>query len=324
MIDGLLRLGAVLPEDPQYLDLQRLHEAVTGLALGLVLFSAFIHASWNFLLKKSGGGTGLITARLGPRSLVIYAPIVPALHLVCRATTFQPMHLALMFGSGMIHTVLLPAARPRVPQRRRPVDRLSARARHGPLLTIVVAVLMPGRAPGPTAIVGAVLIGASGAAAHGQSLRLAQERRAPRRGFALLTGCTIAGYTIFDKASVAAWLIPPLLYDWGCNFFRVIVLVPLARRRAPGRHGDARGASGAARVIAIALALAAFLHPRAHRDGVHAGEPRGTGARGLDPLRGPHGRALPARGRPHAPRRSPRSGMVLGIAGLTLLCLEIA
>jgi len=24
MVDGLLRLGAVLPEDPQYLDLQRL------------------------------------------------------------------------------------------------------------------------------------------------------------------------------------------------------------------------------------------------------------------------------------------------------------
>jgi hypothetical protein len=34
---------------------------VTAVALALVLSSAFIHASWNFILKKSGGGTGLIT-----------------------------------------------------------------------------------------------------------------------------------------------------------------------------------------------------------------------------------------------------------------------
>ena len=35
---------------------------MTGLALLLVLTSALIHASWNFLLKKSGGGPGLIAA----------------------------------------------------------------------------------------------------------------------------------------------------------------------------------------------------------------------------------------------------------------------
>ena len=48
---------------------------MTGLALALVLTSAFIHASWNFLLKKSGGGTGLITAA-SLLSLAVYAPIV--------------------------------------------------------------------------------------------------------------------------------------------------------------------------------------------------------------------------------------------------------
>jgi uncharacterized membrane protein len=44
----------------------------------------------------------------------------------------------------------------------------------------------------------------------------------------------IATYTIWDKASVAAWLIPPLLYDWGCNVFRCAVLLPWARHRVPG------------------------------------------------------------------------------------------
>jgi uncharacterized membrane protein len=44
----------------------------------------------------------------------------------------------------------------------------------------------------------------------------------------------IATYTIWDKASVAAWLIPPLLYDWGTNAFRCLVLLPWARHRVPG------------------------------------------------------------------------------------------
>jgi uncharacterized membrane protein len=62
----------------------------------------------------------------------------------------------------------------------------------------------------------------------------------------------IATYTIWDKASVATWLIPPLLYDWGCNVFRVGVLVPFTRHRSPGGVEKAwRERRGT--VIAIAL-----------------------------------------------------------------------
>jgi uncharacterized membrane protein len=39
---------------------------------------------------------------------------------------------------------------------------------------------------------------------------------------------------MWDKWSVAVYLVPPLVYDWGCNAFRVAVLLPWARRRAPG------------------------------------------------------------------------------------------
>ena len=35
---------------------------MTGGALALVLAAAFIHAGWNYVLKKSGGGIGLLTA----------------------------------------------------------------------------------------------------------------------------------------------------------------------------------------------------------------------------------------------------------------------
>ena len=205
---------------------------MTALALGLVLFSAFVHASWNFVLKKSGGGTGLI-ACANLVSLLIYAPIVAGAAWYV-GYQVQPMHLALMFTSGMIHTfyfLLLDRAY-------RSGGDLSivyplARST-GPLITIVVAVLVLGEHPGPTAIMGAILIGASALLLTGNPFAWHKSEARHAVGFALLTGCVIAGYTIFDKASVAAWLIPPLAYDWGCNAFRVMVLVPFTHRRAPG------------------------------------------------------------------------------------------
>lgn len=205
---------------------------MTGLALGLVLLAAFIHASWNFVLKKSGGGMGLITAG-SLLSLLVYAPLVIGA-LLLQEYHFQPIHLALMFGSGMIHTayfVLLDRAY-------RSGGDLSivyplARAT-GPLLTVVVAIAVLGERPSAIAIGGAVLIGVSALLLTGNPL--AWHKSEARRAvlFALATGVMIATYTIWDKASVAAYLIPPLLYDWGCNAFRICVLVPMTRRRAPG------------------------------------------------------------------------------------------
>jgi drug/metabolite transporter (DMT)-like permease len=208
---------------------------VTGVALGLILFSAFVHASWNYLLKKSGGGTGLITAA-SLVSLVLYLPIVVAA-LWFHGYAFQPAHLLLMLGSGMLHTVyflLLDRAY-------RSGGDLSivyplARAT-GPLITIVVAVLVLGERPGAIAITGAVLIGASALLLAGNPFAARRAGgRDPRHamGFALLTGCMIAIYTVWDKAAMATWLIPPLLYDWGANAFRCMALVPYTHRRAPG------------------------------------------------------------------------------------------
>jgi len=223
---------------------------VTAVALALVVFSAFVHASWNFVLKKSGGGTGLI-ACASFTSLVVYAPIVAGATWYV-GYHFQPIHLALMFTSGMIHTfyfLLLDRAY-------RSGGYLSivyplARST-GPLITIVVAVLLLGERPGPTAIGGAILIGASALLLTGNPFAWHKSEARHAVGFALLTGCVIAGYTIFDKASVASWLIPPLLYDWGCNLFRVCVLVPFTNRRAPGSIAAAWRERRSA-VIAIAL-----------------------------------------------------------------------
>jgi uncharacterized membrane protein len=222
---------------------------VTWAALALVLVAAFVHASWNFLLKKSGGGTGLLTAA-SLLSLAVWAPVLVAAVWI-QGYAFEPMHLLLMLGSGLTHTayfLLLDRAY-------RSGGDLSivyplARAT-GPLLTIGVAVLLLGERPGPLALAGALLIGASALLLTGNPFAWRKSDARHAVGFALLTGCMIAVYTVWDKASVAMWLIPPLVYDWGCNAFRVMVLLPLARRRDPGGMArawhDHRGA-----VIAIA------------------------------------------------------------------------
>jgi len=223
---------------------------VTALALGLVLLAAFVHASWNYILKKSGGGAGLITAT-NVASLVIYAPIAlgVAFHSGYR---FQPIHGALMFASGMMHTayfLLLDRAY-------RSGGDLSivyplARAT-GPLMTVVVAIALLGERPGPIAIAGAVLIGASALMLAGNPFAWRRSEARHAILFALATGCSITVYTLWDKVAVSQWLIAPLVYDWASNLFRCTVLVPIARRRFPGTVAAAwRERRGA--VIAIAL-----------------------------------------------------------------------
>jgi drug/metabolite transporter (DMT)-like permease len=163
-----------------------------------------------------------------------------------------PMHFALMLGSGVIHSfyfLLLERAY-------RSGGDLSivyplARAT-GPLLSIAFAIAIMGERPSAVALAGAVLVGASALVLTGNPF--AGRRGGTARGvrFALLTGCSIAAYTVWDKASVATWLIPPIVYDWGCITFRAVVMVPWTVRRHPGAIAQAWRAQ---RKTAIAIAV---------------------------------------------------------------------
>jgi glucose-6-phosphate isomerase len=214
--------------------------------------------------------------------------------------TPQPIHFGLMLGSGLVHTayfLLLDRAY-------RSGGDLSivyplARAT-GPLLTIAFAIAFLGERPGPWALGGAALIGVSAILLAGNPFAWRSHHAKEAVGFALLTGLMIAAYTLLDKRAVAAFLIPPLVFDWGTNAFRCSVLVPFARHRAPGGMEEA-WRTRKRTVIAIAL-----LSPLSYilvltAMGLHAGEPGGPRAGALDPLRGPDGRPLPEGRRRHAP-----------------------
>jgi len=205
---------------------------MTGVALLLILASALIHASWNFLLKKSGGGAGLISASC-VASLVVYAPAIAAV-VWWQGYRPEPIHFLLMFTSGMIHTVYFLT----LDRAYRSGGDLSivyplARAT-GPLITIVIAIVLLGERPGFFALAGAALIGISALLLTGNPLAWRKNGSGKAAGFAILTGCIIALYTVCDKTAVAKWLVPPLIFDWGCNLFRSLVLIPYTEKRQPG------------------------------------------------------------------------------------------
>ena len=201
---------------------------MTGLAIALVLAAALIHASWNYLLKKSGGGIGFVWA-FAACSALIYAPIAIGI-VVVQQFQFSSEALAYLFASAVLHTAYYLLLDRGYRYGDLSVVYPLARAT-GPLLTVIVAVGLLGERPGLIALCGAALVvgGAFFLAASPSKLREAGAARGI--GFALLTGCMIASYTVVDKQAVSAVLIPPVLQDWGANLGRVIVMAPLALRR---------------------------------------------------------------------------------------------
>lgn len=104
----------------------------------------------------------------------------------------------------------------------------------GPLLTIIAATLFFGERMSPLAIGGALLIGAAAIMLTGNPAKLFSRKAASGAGFALLCGSMIACYTVWDKQAVAVFLIPPIIFDWGANLTRILMMVPLARAQQPG------------------------------------------------------------------------------------------
>jgi drug/metabolite transporter (DMT)-like permease len=101
----------------------------------------------------------------------------------------------------------------------------------GPMLSLVGAVVLFGERPTPLAIAGAVAIVAGILVLTGDPRKLRARGAGAAVAYALLTGLTIGAYTLWDKRGVSGLLIPPVLYEWGANVFRSVILTPLVLPR---------------------------------------------------------------------------------------------
>lgn len=199
---------------------------MSALALALVLAAALIHASWNYLLKRSGGGTPFVWW-FATLSALFYAPVAFGVVWLTRPEIGWTQ-IALMLASAALHTAyyLLLDRGYRAGGDLSLVYPLARGT--GPLITVVLAVFLLGEQPSAIALAGAFLI-VGGALLLGGSVQKLRERGSLHAvGLALLTGCMIAAYTLVDKIAVAAFFIPPVLQDWATNLGRVILMTPAA------------------------------------------------------------------------------------------------
>ncbi len=201
---------------------------MSAFALTLILSAAVLHATWNYLLKRSGAAR-LSCGSSRSLSAVIYAPLAAGV-LWWTRPVLSLGGSALIVASAVIHTayylLLDRGYRGGDLSLVYPLARGSA-----PLITVVAAILLLGEQPTPLAIAGALLIAGGAVVLTSDFEQLRKARSLPAVGFALLTGCMIASYTVVDKLAVAAYLVPPLFLDWATNLGRVFIMAPLALRQ---------------------------------------------------------------------------------------------
>jgi drug/metabolite transporter (DMT)-like permease len=201
---------------------------VSPLVLALIAAAAAAHASWNFFAKQARGGLPFVW--LGGLCAATAYAVPAAAQLVIGDRGISWAGVGFMAGSGCLHATYFTTL-----QRGYAAGDLSvvyplARGT-GPALSVAAAVVLLGERPGALALAGAALV-----VAGVLSLAGGGRRRRPSRAavaFALLTGVTIAAYTLWDAHAVQGLAQPAIAYYWGSEATRAIVLAgPALRDRA--------------------------------------------------------------------------------------------
>lgn len=204
---------------------------MNGTALALVLTAAGVHAAWNLAAKRVRDGGASFVFLYYAASAVCCLPLA-AIALVIEPQTPQWTWLVAAVLTAVCHVcygVVL--------QRGYAVGELSvvypvARG-SGPLLSVIAAVGLLGERPGVLGLVGALLVVAGVLLIGSGSGDGRSDPRARRAGvrYGLLTGATIAAYTLWDDHSVNALAVPPLVYFSTGALLQSLMLAPSSFRR---------------------------------------------------------------------------------------------
>lgn len=201
---------------------------MTLLALGLVLASAVMHATWNLVAKRTSAGQPFLfiayvvgALAYTPFAIAILIVAQPrlgwiALAFVLMAVVLQTVYFATLtagYRAGDLSLVY-------------PIARAT-----GPLLATVGAIAVLGERPSLLAIAGALAIVVGALVLAGDPRSLRRRGAGLAVGYALVTGVVIALYTLWDKTAVSLVLIPPLVYDWMTISGQAIAVAPVALRR---------------------------------------------------------------------------------------------
>jgi drug/metabolite transporter (DMT)-like permease len=228
---------------------------VTASAFGLVILAAFLHATWNALAKRSTDAVVFLwlawvvaSLALGPlAAYILVRDGVPAAALPFVAATVA-LHglyfyaLGRSYGAGDF-SLVYPVAR-------------GLGVGLVPLLALVVF----DERPSPLGLLGVMLVVAGIVALHlgprGPEAGTPRAWAGPATWWAVLTGLTIAGYSLVDKAGVAR--LNPVPYLGLMNLGVGLLLAPTVLRRRGAVRREWRRSPGA--VVAVGLmSFAAYL-----------------------------------------------------------------
>lgn len=183
---------------------------MSGVALGMVLLAAVLHAIWNIAAKSAKGDATAFVWMYFTAGAVLCLPIgiVEALHngapplfgILVAASVSGALHIAysmfLQTGYNKADLgIVYPVARG-----------------VGPLLTMLIAIGMLGERPGGIAIAGGVFIVVGILVVTGRELLRPSSGLATGLRYGAATGAAIAAYTLWDSYSVGNVGAPPILY----------------------------------------------------------------------------------------------------------------
>lgn len=203
-------------------------------ALALLLTAAFAHASWNFLAKGARNDLAFQFAQVAVASL-FFLPLAIASYVITRPG-IEPADAVFIIVSACLHIayyVLLTQG-----YRRGDLSLVYPLARGtGPMLVVIGAIVIFGESPSALALAGAAMI-------TGGILVMSWPREAGASrevrvsvAFALSTGACIAVYTLWDKEGVSR--LTPIMYGYGIDAARMLILAPLALATAERRQAVA-------------------------------------------------------------------------------------
>jgi drug/metabolite transporter (DMT)-like permease len=200
---------------------------VTGFALILILVAAVFHASWNMLAKRAGGGAAFVWL-YGIAATIIYLPFAIGV-IVYQQPEIGFLGYVFIVGSAILHLAYFLFLQQGYRKGDLSVVYPLARGT-GPTLSTIAAIIFLGERPTPIALAGALLVIFGVFLLTGGTKLFRTKDAGPAIYFGLITGVTIAGYTLWDKYAVSILLVPPLLLDYGSNVGRTILLAPYAYR----------------------------------------------------------------------------------------------
>lgn len=219
-------------------------------ALALVVAAAFIHAYWNFLVKRAAGGAAFVWL-LSVASAVIYAPLVLVL-VVIDPPQYGRAEWLLIVSSGVFHLVYTLTLNHGYRVADLSVVYPVARGT-GPLIATVGAIILLGERPPVFGLLGVALI-IAGIVCIAWQMPAPRARSEPMKGvfYGALTGVCIATYTINDAYAVKVLAVSPIFLDYFGNAVRVAFLTPSVLSNVPALRLEWR------KNVKLALAVGAL------------------------------------------------------------------